>query len=40
MATGQDADGTFDIPKFEGTVFEGSGKSGSSGKGEDGLFVN
>ena len=35
-------DGTFDIPRFEGTVFEG----GAMGKGEegkskeDGIFVN
>jgi xylulose-5-phosphate/fructose-6-phosphate phosphoketolase len=42
MSTGRDPDGTFDIPKFEGTVFEG----GATGKGEigkskeDGFFVN
>ena len=42
MATGRDPDGTFDIPKFEGTVFEGGavgkGKAGSSK--EHGFFVN
>jgi xylulose-5-phosphate/fructose-6-phosphate phosphoketolase len=41
MASGRDPEGTFDIPKFEGTVFEGDAKkSGTSGKGEDGFFVN
>ncbi|EHK96318.1 putative phosphoketolase [Glarea lozoyensis 74030] len=41
MATGKDPEGTFDIPKFPGTVFE-EGKKGSSGSGskEDGFFVN
>jgi len=36
-----DPDGTFNIPKFEGTVFEGgtAGK-GESGSKEDGFFVN
>ena len=42
MATGRDPDGTFDIPKFEGTMFEsgtvGKGKDGNSK--EDGFFVN
>lgn len=44
MKNGKDPEGTFDVPKFEGTVFEG----GSEGKGEqatskdkeDGFFVN
>jgi len=41
LATGKDPEGTFDIPKFPGTVFE-EGKKGSSGSGskEDGFFVN
>lgn len=42
METGRDPEGTFDVPRFEGTVFaegkEGGGKDG--GKGEDGFFVN
>lgn len=42
MASGRDPEGTFDIPKFEGTVFEG----GAVGKGKEGdskenrFFVN
>jgi xylulose-5-phosphate/fructose-6-phosphate phosphoketolase len=41
MATGKDPDGTFDIPKFEGTVFEkGAEDEGKSGGKEDGFFVN
>jgi len=36
-----DPEGTFDIPKFEGTVFEkGSTDKGESGSKEDGFFVN
>jgi xylulose-5-phosphate/fructose-6-phosphate phosphoketolase len=42
MMTGKDPKGTFDIPKFEGTVFEkgasGRGQGGASK--EDGFFVN
>jgi xylulose-5-phosphate/fructose-6-phosphate phosphoketolase len=42
MEKGQDPDGTFDIPEFEGTVFGagavGKGKGGNSK--EDGFFVN
>jgi xylulose-5-phosphate/fructose-6-phosphate phosphoketolase len=42
MATGRDPDGTFDIPKFEGTVFEGGavGKGKDGNTTEDGFFVN
>lgn len=41
MATGKDPAGTFDIPKFEGTVFEGGAKESGERKGkEDGFFVN
>jgi len=41
MATGKDPEGTFDIPKFEGTVFgKDSGKSGDQSSKEDGFFVN
>jgi xylulose-5-phosphate/fructose-6-phosphate phosphoketolase len=42
MATGKDPDGTFDIPKFEGTVFEGGavGKGKDGKNKEDGFFVN
>merc|ERR1712144_28640 len=41
METGRDPEGTFDIPKFEGTVFEGGKKGeGKSGGKEDGFFVN
>jgi xylulose-5-phosphate/fructose-6-phosphate phosphoketolase len=41
LATGKDPEGTFDIPTFPGTVFEG-GEKASAGKGskEDGFFVN
>ncbi len=36
-----DPEGTFDIPKLEGTVFEkGSAGKGQSGSKEDGFFVN
>jgi xylulose-5-phosphate/fructose-6-phosphate phosphoketolase len=36
-----DPEGTFDIPKFEGTVFEkGSTDKGESGLKKDGFFVN
>lgn len=42
MKTGKDPDGTFDIPRFEGTVFDngtvGDGKKGSSA--ENDFFVN
>ena len=41
MATGKDPEGTFDVPKFEGTVFgKDSGKSGDQSSKEDGFFVN
>jgi len=41
MATGKDPEGTFDIPKFEGTAFEGGAKgSGKDASKEDGFFVN
>lgn len=41
METGKDPDGTFDIPKFEGTVFDGGAvDKGKSGGKEDGFFVN
>ena len=41
MATGKDPEGTFDIPKFEGTVFgNDSGKSSDQSVKEDGFFVN
>jgi xylulose-5-phosphate/fructose-6-phosphate phosphoketolase len=40
MATGRDPDGTFDIPKFEGTVFEGGKRNTAGGSQEDGFFVN
>lgn len=41
METGKDPQGTFDVPRFEGTVFEG-GKKDNEGGGskEDGFFVN
>jgi xylulose-5-phosphate/fructose-6-phosphate phosphoketolase len=36
-----DPDGTFEISKFEGTMFEnGSARKGESGSKEDGFFVN
>lgn len=41
MSTGKDPDGTFDIPKFEGTVFEGGAKKDPhGGTEEEGFFVN
>ncbi|KAL3428005.1 xylulose-5-phosphate phosphoketolase (XFP domain-containing protein) [Phlyctema vagabunda] len=41
MSTGKDPDGTFDVPRFEGTVFEGGSKDqGKAGSKEDGFFVN
>jgi xylulose-5-phosphate/fructose-6-phosphate phosphoketolase len=41
IATGKDPDGTFDVPKFEGTAFEGDAKnSGEGASKEDGFFVN
>jgi xylulose-5-phosphate/fructose-6-phosphate phosphoketolase len=41
MAKGTDPEGTFDIPKFEGTVFGKGSESGSAGSSkEDGFFVN
>jgi xylulose-5-phosphate/fructose-6-phosphate phosphoketolase len=42
MATGRDPDGTFDIPRFEGTVLEGGavGKGEEGKSKEDGFFVN
>lgn len=43
MSVGKDPEGTFDLPKFPGTAFEGGaqkeGKGDSSTK-EDGFFVN
>ncbi|KAJ5047483.1 uncharacterized protein L3040_003307 [Drepanopeziza brunnea f. sp. 'multigermtubi'] len=42
MATGRDPEGTFDLPRFEGTVFQGGAKGSGQGGGgkEDGFFVN
>jgi len=41
MSTGKDPDGTFDIPKFEGTVFGANAKNDpKSASTEDGFFVN
>lgn len=41
METGKDPEGTYDIPKFEGTGFEkGAANSGGRGGEEDGFFVN
>ena len=41
METGKDPEGSFDIPKFEGTVFgKDAGKSGDNSSKEDGFFVN
>ena len=41
MSTGRDPEGTFDIPRFEGTVFEGGAeKNTAKGSQEDGFFVN
>jgi xylulose-5-phosphate/fructose-6-phosphate phosphoketolase len=41
MATGKDPEGTFDIPRFQGTVFErGAKDKGEGGSKEDGFFVN
>jgi xylulose-5-phosphate/fructose-6-phosphate phosphoketolase len=41
MATGRDPEGTFDIPAFEGTVFDGGAqKKMAKGSQEDGFFVN
>jgi len=41
MANGKDPDGTFDIPEFEGTVFEKSSEKSASDKSkDDGFFVN
>lgn len=41
MSTGKDPEGTFDVPAFEGTAFEGGAKKeGKSGGKEDGFFVN
>ena len=41
MATGKDPEGTFDIPKFEGTVFgKDSGNNGDQSSKEDGFYVN
>jgi xylulose-5-phosphate/fructose-6-phosphate phosphoketolase len=41
LETGKDPEGTFDIPKFPGTIFE-EGKKASAGNNskEDGFFVN
>ena len=36
-----DPEGTFDLPKFEGTVFDkASAGKGEKGSKEDGFFVN
>lgn len=40
MGTGKDPEGTFDIPKFEGTVFGKAGKGVGEMSKEDGFFVN
>ena len=41
MATGKDPEGTFDIPKFEGTAFaHGAANSSEGSSKEDGFFVN
>jgi len=41
METGKDPEGTFDIPKFEDTVFGGGSKNtGEGASKEDGFFVN
>lgn len=40
MSKGKDPAGTFDIPKFEGTVFEGGAVESGKGSKEDGFFVN
>lgn len=40
MATGKDPDGTFDVPRFEGTVFGKEDKNVGEGSKEDGFFVN
>ncbi|TVY48263.1 putative phosphoketolase [Lachnellula occidentalis] len=40
MATGKDLDGTFDIPRFEGTVFGKENKGEGEESKEDGFFVN
>ncbi|TAQ87917.1 hypothetical protein B7494_g3754 [Chlorociboria aeruginascens] len=40
MNTGKDPEGTFDIPKFEGTVLERVGNEKGEKSKEDGFFVN
>jgi xylulose-5-phosphate/fructose-6-phosphate phosphoketolase len=43
METGKDPEGTFDVPKFPGTVFEHAedvDKAKKSGDKEEGFFVN
>jgi xylulose-5-phosphate/fructose-6-phosphate phosphoketolase len=41
MKTGKDPEGTFDVPRFEGTAFEGGAKnSGGDASKEDEFFVN
>jgi xylulose-5-phosphate/fructose-6-phosphate phosphoketolase len=40
MATGNDPEGTFDVPKFAGTVFEKATAEGAKKSKEDGFFVN
>ena len=41
METGKDPEGTFDVPKFEGTEFgQGAKNEGKSGGKDDGFFVN
>jgi xylulose-5-phosphate/fructose-6-phosphate phosphoketolase len=41
MATRKDPEGTFDIPRFEGTAFaHGAANSSDGSSKEDGFFVN
>lgn len=41
MDTGKDPEGTFEVPRFEGTVFEkGAAANGADVSKEDGFFVN
>lgn len=41
MSTGEDPGGTFDVPRFEETVFDGGAKKeGKAGGKEDGFLVN
>jgi len=40
MSTGEDPAATFDIPKFQGTVFEKGSADRGAGSNEDGFYVN